>query len=246
MKISFSVLFLGILFLLLNACDENTDINPKPQSVSINKIMALGASRVEGARPDFESFRYELWIDLVDGGWTFDYTGTQTDNASYPEYNGTEFDPDHEGRGGWTSGEILSGMDAWLSQTGSPDIVLFSSPSGNDALTGLSYEQAVSNINAIVDVLQADNPEVIIIIEQMAPGRSDFMNAEQNEFFEQMQQEVVSIAENQTTSSSQVIVVDMFSGFNDSYLADDVHYNEAGAIFVADRYYEVLENVLEE
>lgn len=246
MKISVSVLFLGICFLLLNACDENADTSPKPQSVSINKIMALGASRVEGARPDFESFRYELWMDLIDGGWTFDYTGTQTDNASYPDYNDTEFDPDHEGRGGWTSGEILSGLDAWLSRTGSPDIVLFSSPGGNDALTGLSYEQAVSNINAIIDMLQADNPEVIIIIEQMAPGRSEIMTDELNAFFEQMQQEVVSIAEDQTTSSSQIIAVDMFSGFNDSYLADDVHYNEAGAIFVADRYYEVLENVLEE
>lgn len=57
MKISFSVLFFGISFLLLNACDENADTNPKPQSVSINKIMALGASRVEGGQTRFRKLQ---------------------------------------------------------------------------------------------------------------------------------------------------------------------------------------------
>ena len=28
------------------------------------------------------------------------------------------FDIDHEGRGGWTSGEILDGLNDWLNQTG--------------------------------------------------------------------------------------------------------------------------------
>ena len=37
----------------------------------------------------------------------------------------------------------------------------------------------------------------------------------------------------------------MFTGFTDSLFADYVHYNEAGADFIADRYYTVLENILE-
>lgn len=116
--------------------------------------MPLGASRVEGARPDFESYRYELWKLLVDGGWDFDYIGTQTDNASYEGFLDLPFDNDHEGRGGWTSGEILNGLSAWLSATSAPDIILFSSPGGNDILNGLaSYSQTISNINAIIDTL---------------------------------------------------------------------------------------------
>ena len=39
--------------------------------------------------------------------------------------------------------------------------------------------------------------------------------------------------------------VNMFEGFADRYLADDIHYNTEGAGFIAQRYYEVLENVLE-
>ena len=37
----------------------------------------------------------------------------------------------------------------------------------------------------------------------------------------------------------------MFSGFNDSLLADDVHYNEDGAKFIAGRYFDLLVNYLE-
>ena len=155
------------------------------------------------------------------------------------------FDLDHEGRGGLTSGEILVGLYGWLNQTGSPDIVLLSSPGGNDALQGLPYLQAVSNINEIIDILQSDNPNVIIVLEQMAPGRSDIMTVELTDFFTQMQQEVLNIVINQTTTTSSVISVDMFTGFNDGLLADDVHYNEAGAEFIAQRYYNVIINLLE-
>ncbi len=136
-------------------------------------------------------------------------------------------------------------FDDWLNETGSADIVLLSSPGGNDALQGLPYSQAVSNINSIIDILQADNPNITIIVEQMAPGRSDIMTPELTDFFDQMQSEVLNIATSQTTSTSLVIAIDMFTGFNDGLLADDVHYNEAGADFIATRYYDTIINVLE-
>lgn len=239
------LLLIGISLSTFNACNKDEGTSPKPISTSINKIMPLGASRVEGAKPDFESYRYELWKDLKQNNWTFDFIGTQSDNASYSSFNGNEFDIDHEGRGGLTSGEILNGLDAWLIQTGAADIVLLSSPGGNDALQGLPYAQAVANINDIIDALQTDNPNVTIIIEQMAPGRSDIMTTELTDFFEQMQQEVLNIATNQTTTTSQVIAVDMYTGFNNDLLADDVHYNESGADFIANRYYNVLVSILE-
>lgn len=245
MNMKVKILVLGISLLMFNfGCDKD-DTSPKPKSTSINKILPLGASRVEGSRPEFESYRYELWKDLKENGWTFDFIGTQSDNATYPTFSNENFDIDHEGRGGWTSGEILDGLNNWLSQTGSPDIVLFSSPGGNDILNGQNYNQTISNVNAIIDALQANNPNVTIIIEQPAQGRSDFMTVEFTNSFNQMKQDVLTIATDQTTTTSQVIAVDMFTGFNDTHLADEVHYNEAGAEFIATRYYNVLINVLE-
>lgn len=200
-------IFIGLSMFIFLACEKGDDTEPtsgnntKTQSTSVNKIMALGASRVEGDRPNFESFRYELWKDLKENNW--------------------------------------------LNQTGSPDIVLFSSPGGNDVLQSLDYNQTISNINAIIDALQANNPNVKIIIEQTAPARSTFMTAEYTNAFNNMQEDVLNIATNQSTTASQVIAVDMYTGFSDNLLADDVHYNEAGAEFIASRYYNVLQNELQ-
>ena len=74
-KTSFNLLLILMVFLSFSCSKEE----PKPISTSTNKIMPLGASRVEGNRPEYESFRYELWKDLKSNEWTFDFIGTQTD-----------------------------------------------------------------------------------------------------------------------------------------------------------------------
>ncbi|MEM8507281.1 MAG: GDSL-type esterase/lipase family protein [Bacteroidota bacterium] len=250
---NFPVLLLMVLLLGTFSCsneDEGTPVaqenqNSNPDNaVASNRIMPLGASRVEGLRPEFESYRYELWKLLIDAGVNFDYIGTQEDEASYPVYNSRMFDLDHEGRGGWTSGQILNEIESWIAQTGKPDIVLFSSPAGNDALEGLSYDAAILNINGIIDAIQVANPNATIIIEQLAPARTDQMTPQLTSYFNRLQQDVVSIATVQSTTTSRVLVVDMATGFTDALLADDVHYNEAGARFIARRYFEVLQNIV--
>ena len=242
---SLLILSLLLLSMLSISCSDDDGIQVKPPSDSLNKILPLGASRVEGARPEFESYRYELWKLLIDGGWDFDFTGSQTDEASYDDYQGIAFDTDHEGRGGWTSGQILGGLNDWLDAVGNPDIVLFSSPGGNDILNGLSsLDQTVANINEIIDILQERNPNVTIIIEELAPGMTSFMTTSFTENFNAIQDEVRAIAIAQSTAASQVLTVDMSTGFNDSLLADDVHYNEAGARFIAERYETILNDVL--
>ena len=218
--------------------EENTNDIP-------NKIMPLGASRVQGLTPLFESYRFELWKDLIDGGWDFDYIGTETETGSYPNYENLSFDPDHQGKMSWTSEKIFEELESILHETGYPDIVLFSSPGGNDILDGLPYENVIENINGIIDLFQDCNPDIVILIEQLAPGKTSFMTPELTAIFYQAVLDVKTIAQEQTDENSQVISVNMFEGFDDSYLADDIHYNAEGAKFIAQRYYEVLETVLE-
>jgi lysophospholipase L1-like esterase len=239
-------LFVLVGTLFIFSCDEETVIpdGGPPQIGDKNVIMPLGASRVEGD-DSFSSYRYDLWKLLVDGQWEFDFIGSMDDEQAFADYNGQSFDRDHEGHGGFTSGQILSQIEGWLDQAGTPDIVLFSSPGGNDALLNLSYDAAIENINAIIDIIQTKNPNVTILIEQLAPAQSELMVGDLATYFMQMNEDVESIAANQSTATSNVIVVDMATGFTDSLLADDVHYNEEGAKFIAERYYNVLENVLE-
>ncbi len=248
MKKNHFYLFISLLFILVSCSTNNAEIDiidPNVNNNTRNKILPLGASRVDGARPIFESYRYELWKDLIDGGHSFDFLGSNMDEASYPNYAGQSFDRDHSGYGGLTSGQILNNLNDWLNQSGTPDIVLLSSPGGNDALLNLSYDNAVANINAIIDLLQERNPNVTIIIEQLAPGMSSIMTPTLTNYMQQMQQEVVTMATNQTTATSRVLTVDMFTGFTDALLADDVHYNEAGAVFIAERYYTILQTILQ-
>ena len=239
-------IWVTICFIIMGfiSCGGDSIEQNNPNTV-INKIMALGASRVEGNRPQYESFRYETWKDLIENNYSIDFIGTQNDPGSYPVVENLNFDPDHQGRGGWTSGDILDQLESDLDMAGTPDVVLFSSPGGNDALQNLPYDEAIGNINEIVDILQEVNPNVTLIIEQMAPGRTDIMTEELLNYFNQLQDEILIIAKNKATTTSQVIAVDMFSGFTDAMLADDVHYNTKGAMFIAQRYYDVLTQVLE-
>ena len=71
------------------------------------------------------------------------------------------------------------------------------------------------------------------------------MMTELTSFIEELHEDIITICGQQSTSSSSIIAVDMYTGFNNSYLADDVHYNQARADFIAQRYYSVLDSILE-
>ena len=102
----------------------------------------------------------------------------------------------------------------------------------------------MTNINAIVDALQEANPNVTIIIEQAAPPKSELRTVGFNILYTLLLQEISDIASSKSTQNSKIITVDMFTGFDDSLLADNIHYNQAGAEFIAERYFDVLEDVL--
>ena len=241
------IYFLFIMILLGCESSEETEIETEACVSSEGKvtIMPLGASRVQGFRPVFESYRYALWKEIIDGDWSVDFVGTQKDIALYDSHQNYCFDYDHEGHSGWTSAQINNQIEDWLNQTETADIVLFSSPGGNDALQGASLETILPNINAIIDKIQAHNPNVTIIIEQLAPGKSSFMDEELTAAFEQIHTIIAQIASAQTTATSIVIPVDMATGFSDDFLADNVHYNEEGARFIAEKYYDKLIPYLE-
>lgn len=239
----FNIPLLLFILLSISSCTKDDESENASKCVTIEKgtkIMPLGASRVQGFPGIFESYRYELWKDLVDGAFEFDFVGTNKDLWEYESHKNYCFDNEHEGSSGWTAAKINENIDTWLKSVGDVDIVLFSSPGGNDALGGADFNGIVANINAIIDKIQAHNPNITIIVEQLAPGKSSFMTDAYKLLFAQMKTVIAQIASSQTTSTSKVIVVDMATGFTDDMLADDIHYNKAGAEFIAERYYNKL------
>ncbi len=218
----------------------------QPEEPVMNIIMPLGASRVEGSPPGYHSYRYKLWKKLRNNEWNIDFIGTQIDTELYPMVNDEEFDPHHEGHIGWTSGQLLAELSNWETVLDTPDIVLFSSPGGNDALDGFSYEDILVNVVDMVEGLQAFNPEVTIIIEKLAPGHSFLMMGYFGVFHVRFLNEIDSIASALSTPTSQVLTIDMATGFTDNMLADPIHYNQDGATFIANKYYDALIPLLQE
>ncbi|MEM9778018.1 MAG: GDSL-type esterase/lipase family protein [Chloroflexota bacterium] len=206
------------------------------------KIMPLGDSRVQGNPPAHESYRYELWKNLIDNGWTFDFVGTRTDGASYDDYTGQMFDIDHEGTSGATTTDILNTLDSYQTDQSSPefDVVLLGI-GGNDLLQMQDPADVIVRINQIIDDLQAINPDVVIFVEQIAPGLSLLISSDLMMQFAAFNGEIATLAVEQTNSTSTVIAIDMNDGWSDAFLADPVHYNAAGAKFIADKYDAALE-----
>ncbi len=208
-----------------------------------SRILCLGDSRVEGSET-YDSYRYELWKDMIDCDWDFDLVGNEIDPMFYPLYLNNIFDADHQGIGGHTTYDVLSELPYVLSEIGVIDVVLICI-GGNDALNegSSSIPDAIENISSIIELIRSNNPQVLILIEQIAPGLNSMMTSDLTQALITLNNGIAQLAINQTTINSNIVAVDMSYEWQDSYLADDVHYNSVGAEIVATRYSNVLKTI---
>lgn len=196
----------------------------------------------EQENDSYESYRYELWKNLIDNNYNFDFIGREKDYGTYPLYAGLEFDNDHEGSGGFESEDVLANIDEILTTIASPDIVLLSI-GGNDLLDGGNPpSEPIANIVELVGKLQTHNSNITIFLERIAPANNETMTSSLTNKLNDFNSQIVSIANSLTTNTSKVIALDMNTNFNESYLADDVHYNELGAKFIADIYFNGIQS----
>ena len=190
----------------------------------------------------YESYRYELWKNLIDNNYNFDFIGREKDYGTYPLYAGLEFDNDHEGSGGFESEDVLANIDEILTTIASPDIVLLSI-GGNDLLDGGNPpSEPIANIVELVGKLQTHNSNITIFLERIAPANNETMTSSLTNKLNDFNSQIVTIANSLTSNTSKVIALDMNTNFNESYLADDVHYNELGAKFIADIYFNGIQS----
>jgi len=248
-RIQSSILLVSFLFCLI-ACQKENDIQPSDLVINNTEntisILPLGDSRIEGNRPNFESYRYELWKKLIAQDFNIDFVGTRLDDGNYPDFMGQSFDRDHQGTGGAETSDILHFLNNLKADATLPSIVLLGI-GGNDLTDGKKTVTAtIENIHQIIDALQTKNPQITIFLEQIAPARSDFLNGELTATLNQFNIEIAKVGVAKTNDMSKVIIVDMASNWSDGYMADAVHYNEAGAKEVAERYFEAMEMILVE
>ena len=194
----------------------------------------------KGDEDGYESYRYELWKKCISNNYTIDFIGMQYDDGNYPDFNGFAFDRDHEGIGGIETEGVLDNIDEVLQQVNDFNVVLLCI-GGNDLLNGIDDPQtAIDNIHLIIDAIQNTHPDVTIFIEKIAPGNNEIMTPEFQLKLDEFNQLIAALAPIQTHANSNVIAVDMYTGFTENLLADDVHYNQEGALFIAERYFNAI------
>lgn len=211
------------------------------------RILPLGNSITNG------HYRYDLWKQLVDADLDFDFVGLKSSNPGgggflfeWPPYQGINFDNDHQGHPGWTTTNLLEGasydpnagnLAGWLAVYDA-DIVLLHI--GTNDVTFMPAERTADNIARIIKTLQADNPRVIILLAKIIPRSGYFQQVlEVNNRME-------AIAENTTTPTSCVRVVDHYSGYSaeqDNY--DGIHPRRSGDIKMANKWAEAILQVVE-
>ncbi|MEO0898280.1 MAG: GDSL-type esterase/lipase family protein [Bacteroidota bacterium] len=240
MKVFTQIIPSFLVLSLMFACEPEV-VGPNPSnSPSTIEILPLGDSRVEGFRPVHESYRYDLWKNLVENDWDIDFIGSRKDEGTYPEVNGRSFDPDHQSLGGeMTTGLLETLNDIEFQQV--PDVALLGI-GGNDLTDGdMNAVSTVDRIRQIIEKLQNINPEITIFVEQIAPATTEFMTPERTVLFNAFNQELSEMIPSVQGDRSKVVLINMAEGWSDDYMADPLHYNETGAKVVADRYFAAME-----
>ena len=190
----------------------------------------------------YESYRYELWKKCIQNDYEIDFVGQQYDDGTYPNFMGASFDRDHEGIGGIESEGVLNNIEEVLLQSNHLDAVLLCI-GGNDLLGGDDPQTVIDNIGLIIEEIQNRFPNIIIFLEQIAPGNNEIMTNDFTQKLSEFNDLIYNTASTYSNQNSSVIAVDMSTNFTENLLADDVHYNQDGAVFIAEQYYSSISTV---
>ena len=165
--------------------------------------------------------------------------GQQYDDGTYSNFMGQSFDRDHEGIGGIETEDVLNNIEEVLLQTNNLDAVLLCI-GGNDLLNGDNPQTAIDNIGLIIEEIQNRFPGIVVFLEQIAPGNNEIMTNDFTQKLSEFNDLIYNIAAAYSTPNASVIAVDMSTNFTENLLADDVHYNLEGAVFIAEQYLSLI------
>jgi lysophospholipase L1-like esterase len=203
------------------------------------RIMPLGDS-ITQALSDQLSYRYNLWIRLIDTGASFGFVGSQDSNYGgnpvWPEHLGQSFDRHHEGHAGVRSDEIAAALPGWMSGY-VPNVVLMHVGT-NDVLQGRPNDETVFDLKQIIDLLRARNSHVAILLATLIP----VTYLPQNDRITELNARIGAIVLEKNTAQSPVILVDQNAGFDVvADTSDGVHPSPSGEEKMARKWFEALQ-----
>jgi lysophospholipase L1-like esterase len=210
------------------------------QSVQVN-IMPFGDSVTAfGSNPE-SSYRYWLWHDLQDAGFSnINFVGSNSGVGDGAPAN-SDFDQDYEGGGqDWTSQTALN--DAQHAANQGADIVLLDFGS-NDFGEGWDLTQTRSNLDQTIETIRGTKPDVIILIAK--PTGWVTTDRTESKFKSQLASTISKVAKDEKKAGANIKVVSLFGSFNPKKdTKDGTHPNVQGEQKIARKYFSALKPIL--
>jgi lysophospholipase L1-like esterase len=208
--------------------------------------MPFGDSITEGY-PVYGGYRVHLFELALEADQEITFVGSATNGPETVE-DGTDFPRDHEGHGGYTidtnAGRGTNGISQFVvpsMNSYEPDIITLMIGT-NDLNGNIDVNSAPTRLGALLDSIYAVDPDVLVVLAQIVPTRSDGTNQVVRTYNEAMPALVAS----RTDAGRHLVLVDMYEAFtrDDDYktalLGDNLHPNEAGYARMAETWHEVL------
>jgi len=202
------------------------------------RVMPLGDSITE-AEDGHASYRYWLHRSFVREGRPVDFVGSQSGvYRGAPRH--ADFDADHEGHWGWTTGNVRRHIDEWARRS-YPDVVLLLLGT-NDGARDLAATR--DNLVAIVSALRAHRPGVAVFLAQVPPVANRFTGGTWDDIGP-LNAMLATLAGELDSPRARVVTVDQWTGFaaaRNTY--DDIHPNESGEQKLAARWQEAVDALM--
>lgn len=177
------------------------------------------------------------------------FVGSAND-YSVPSVDGVTFPRNHEGHGGYTisGGGGSNGIAQFVQpslQNYTPHIITLMIGT-NDLNGNIDVANAPTRLGALLDSIFTRNANVLVILAQIVPSRTDSLNQRVQTYNAAMPALVTS----QTSRGRHVVLVDMYGAFTrnadykNTLLADTLHPNEAGYARMGETWYAALSSYL--
>lgn len=228
------------LFILSLSLPLTTHANTQPI-----KILPLGDS-ITGASKYKTSYRYPLWQQLIDAGYNIEFIGSQLKEGNHGRvwkpYKNIPFPESNESHSGWRADQILNGLNqqvqglkTWI-HSYTPDIALIHLGT-NDMYQSQTPESTRDEIEQIIKILRAKNPQVKVLVAQIIP-----LPMPKNQNVPRLNQLLAQLAQTLNQPQSPVMSVDMYTGYslNTDMQKDRIHPNANGEVKMAQRWFTAL------